>query len=293
MARVREWYPQCSMNRPRPICKHSRSVLFCVAIGLLLAASVSFCEAAGPKTNSETLKLLRQWDGDDEATLATLFATGQSRERELAEVCHNEDQDLRGEAYFVLLLIGSPETAACVGNLDLEGEPPVLATGDELQTEDFEHIDRILTENPCHRNKDCKPHDDCPSIDESTSYALALNGSARARALLKRIADQFKACHGEEIDLASLNDSASKTRKLQLNTANFESAMKQSAFFVPEDQQKAVSVELLARNETNSRRLVAVSYRCGMLCGSGYYVVLKKNSAGTWDYVLVSRAWIS
>ena len=80
---------------------------------------------------------------------------------------------------------------------------------------------------------------------------------------------------------------------MQLNTANSESLVKQSAFFVPENQQEAVSVELLARNETNSRMLVEVSYRCGPLCGSGYYVVLKKNTAGTWGYVLVSRAWIS
>jgi hypothetical protein len=78
-----------------------------------------------------------------------------------------------------------------------------------------------------------------------------------------------------------------------LDTANFELLLKQSAFFVPEDEQKALSVELLARNETNSRMLVEVSYRCGMLCGSGYYVVLKKNSASTWDYVLICRAWIS
>jgi len=280
------------MGRARPICRYSRTAPYFAAVGLLLAF-VPFSGAAESKANSETTKLLKQWDGDDEATLATLFATGQSRERELAEVCHNEDQDLRGQAYFVLLLIGSPETAACVRNLDLESEPVVLADGDELRAEDFEHIGRVLSENPCHRNQNCKPHDDCPPIDESTSYALALNGSDRALALLKRMAVLFKACHGEEIDLDSLNEAASKSRNLQLDTANFESVIKQSAFFVPKDRQEDVSVVLLARNETNSRMLLEVSYRCGMRCGSGYYVVLKKNSAGTWDYVLISRAWIS
>ena len=85
----------------------------------------------------------------------------------------------------------------------------------------------------------------------------------------------------------------SKTRNLQLDSANFELVMKQSAFFIPEEWQKAISVELLARNETSSRMLVEISYHCGMLCGSGYLVILKRNSAGAWDYVLISRAWIS
>jgi len=137
-------------------------------------------------------------------------------------------------------------------------------------------------------------------VDESVGYALILNGSDRAFTLAKRIAASFKTCRGEGLMVAepflraeSLNKVSSKTRNLQLDTANFELGMKQSAFFVPEDRQEAVSVDLLARNETNSRMLVEVSYRCGMLCGSGYYVVLKKNSAGRWDYVLIVRGWIS
>jgi|SRR6185437_8476243 hypothetical protein len=301
MARVREWYPQCSMNRPRPICKHSRSVLFCVAVGLLLAASVSFGEAAGPKTDSETLKLLKQWDGDDEAPLATLFATGQSREPELAKVCHNEDQELHAKAYVVLLIIGSTATADCANNLNVEGESPMLLSGDIITGADLDRLEKLIVENPCKDDRGCKKQDDdCPQIDESIGYALVLNGSNRAFTLAKRIATLFKACRGEGLMAAepflkteSMWDARSKTRNLRLAPANFEAAMKQSAFFVPEDRQKEVSVELLARNETNSRMLVEVSYRCGMLCGSGYYVVLKKNAAGTWDYVLVSRAWIS
>ena len=288
-----------SMGRRGSIRVYSWTTLVFITAGLLLA-SAPIAHCSGSKADSETAKLLKKWDGDDEATLATLFATGRSRERELAEVCHNGDQDLRGEAYSVLLLIGSAETAGCVENLDLEGKPAVLATGDELQTQDFEHIERVLNQTPCQRKQDCKGEDDCPLIDESTSYALALDGSARALTLLKRIAALFKACHGEDLIIGqgsltveSIQDVRSRTRNLQLDTANFESLLKQSAFFVPEDQQKAVSVALLARNETNSRMLVEVSYRCGMLCGSGYYVVLKKNSAGKWDYALISRAWIS
>lgn len=287
------------MIRTKPTRKYSQAILCCLAIGSLLA-SVPFSGAAESKADSETLKLLKQWGGDDEATLAILFATGQSRERELAEACHNQDTELRGEAFAVLLLIGSSETAACAANLDLEGKTAVFATGDELQTQDFEHIERVLNENPCHRKQDCKGEDDCPLIDESTSYALALNGSSRALELLKRVAGLFKACHGEDLIVgqgsltaASIKDVPSRTRNLQLDTTNFELLMKQSAFFVPEDQQKAISVGLLTRNETNGRMLVEVSYRCGMLCGSGYYVVLKKNTASTWDYVLITRAWIS
>jgi hypothetical protein len=287
------------MGQRGSIHAYSWGTLVFIMAGLLLAAApIARCSAS--KADSETVKLLKQWDGDDEATLATLFATGQSRELELAQICHDGDQYLRGEAYVVLLLIGSSETAGCVENLDLEGKPAVLATRDELQMQDFERIERVLTENPCQGKQNCNGEDDCPLIDESTTYALFLNGSARALALLKHMATLSKACRGEDLtpaDIAlnvdSMNDVASRTRNLQLDTANFESVMKKSAFFVPEDQQKAVSVELLARNETNSRMLVEVSYRCGMLCGSGYYVVLKKNAAGTWDYVLVSRAWIS
>jgi len=288
------------MNRPRPIRKYSRALLYCVVVGSLLA-SAPLSGSADPHADSETLKLLKTWDGDDQSTLATLFATGQSREPELAEVCHDKDQELHAKAYFVLLIIGGIATADCAKNLNFEGESPMLLSGDILTGADLDRVEKLIVENPCKDDRGCKKHDDdCPQLDESIGYGLILNGSNRAFTLAKRIATLFKTCRGEGLMAAepflkteSMRDAPSKTRNLHLDTASFESVMKQSAFFVPEDRQKDVSVELLARNETDSRMLVEVSYRCGMLCGSGYYVVLKKNTAGTWDYVLVSRAWIS
>lgn len=285
------------MKRLGAIRKYSRPILFCITAGWLLAF-VSTARSAEPEADSSTVTLLKRWDGDADATLSTLFATGLSRELELAEVCHGEDQELHAKAYFVLLLIGSTATADCAHNLSVEGQPSILLTGDVLTEADLDRVNKLVVDS-CERNQDCKK-DDCPEVDESLGYALMLNGSNRALTLAKRIAALFKTCHGEDLMAAepflkpeSMRNAPSNTRNLQLDAANFAMVMKQSAFFVPEDWQKAVSVKLLARNEEGGRMLLEISYRCGMRCGSGYYVVLKKNAAGNWDYVLVSRAWIS
>lgn len=255
----------------------------------------------GSPLQGDTVRLLTQWNGDDEAVLASLFASGDTRIKDLVEACDSQDMALHGEAYLILYLIGSPEARACVTGLHTDdGKIAALAPADSLTSEDFEALEHLFRRRTCEQNASCK-EEDAPLVDESLSYALVLDGSPRAMTLLGRVATLSKACHTEDLigsDVASNSallrrEAQSITRHLSLQSSTFESQVRESAFFIPANARSDAGVKLLARNQTDTRMLLEVSYHCGMLCGSGYYVVLKKNSAGTWDYALIERAWIS
>lgn len=89
-----------------------------------------------------------------------------------------------------------------------------------------------------------------------------------------------------------ISDAKAIGHDLKIEPDTLEASVRHSAFFMPEEYRKEASVELLARNSTDSRLLLEVSYRCGMLCGRGYYVVLRRDGA-VWQYAVIRMAWIS
>jgi hypothetical protein len=107
--------------------------------------------------------------------------------------------------------------------------------------------------------------------------------------LLGRMSSLAKASHDEEnivFDVAIRSktlalQAKNSVRSLKLDGGTFEESLRKSIFFVPADQRDDSEIKLLARNSNDNRMLVEVSYICGRLCGSGYYIVLRKNAS--WD----------
>ncbi len=248
-------------------------------------------------TYSETLAELKAWnsDGDDDA-LSALFALGDLRTPDLVAASHQSNPDIAAAASLVLELLGSPE---CGGEVAIEDRRTAISCGHALTEADFHRLERLLRPRDCEKNRSCT-YKDAPAIDDSLIYALILDGSARSESLLRRAHQLEQACgEGEQIEGELLGQAESMTasakglgRDLRLEPANFEGAIRASAFFLSPEYRERSEIKLLARNSKNDRMLFMVSYTCGMLCGRGCYVVLQK-SGSAWQYAIIRMAWIS
>jgi hypothetical protein len=204
------------------------------------------------------------------------------------------------EAYLLLVLIGSNKTAECASRVHQEDFPAILATSDEVSEADFTKLEYLFRPRPCEDSGKCREQD-LPLVDESIVYALVLDGSKRAMSLLNRMSKLSKASKSDDMlgfDVASnaetlITQARERAHNLTFEPSTFEQALRRSAFFLKDDVKETAEIKLLARNVSNDHMLITVSYTCGRLCGSGYYVVLKRSHSGTWDYALIARAWIS
>jgi|SRR5579864_17284 len=252
---------------------------------------------------SQTLQALSAWDGmgDDQAGhLAAFFAKGNGMVPDLLQACKTGDEDIVARAYGLLLMIGSNKTEECASRVHEEDSPVMLATSDQISEADFTKLEQLFRSQPCENSGKCK-QEDLPLVDESVVYALVLDGSKRARTVLNRMSKLAKASKSEDMlgfDVASnaealISQAQERAHNLTLEPSTFEELLRQSIFFLQDSVRGTAGIKLLARNASDDRMLLTVFYTCGMLCGSGYYVVLKRNPNGTWDYALIMRAWIS
>ena len=285
-----------------------------VKIGIAVTLLVAFAwlcseransqaENSDPATYSETLQALSRWDGmgdDDNRDLAAFFANGDRLVPNFVLTCRTAGEDTQAKAYIMLLLIGSDKAAECAGRLRQEDPPSLLRTSDELSETEFLKLERLFRPRPCEKSGNCKP-DDLPLVDESIIYGLVLDGSPRAQTLLSRMSKLAKASNSSDMlgfDAASHSNVLVEEARLVAHdmifeASTFEKVFRSSLFFLPKERRAGADVKLLARNANDNRMLVTVSYTCGMLCGSGYYIVLKRNKEGSWDYALIMRAWIA
>jgi len=277
---------------------------------LLIAFALSCCgqiysqkESVTSSTYPQTLQTLSKWDGmgdDESADLATFFANGEGLAPDLLEACATSDEDIGPKAYLLLLLIGSDSTRECANRLHQEDPPAMLLTADHFSEADFGRLEHLFRPRACEDSGKCK-EEDMPLIDESIVYGLVLDGSARAEKLLTRRSKLAKSSNSSDMlpfEVASHADALVAEARhaahgLKPVPTSFEDVLRQSLFFLKSDVRQTAEIKPLARNIQDSRMLIAVSYTCGILCGSGYYIVLKKNDEGSWDYVLIVRAWIS
>ena len=293
-------------HRGKFALKLAPAVLVILTVGVLTGAG-SDCQqgetesSAFSPTYADTLRMLSTWDvGDDSELMANLFAIGDVREADIALACHSQDQEIRDKAYLLLYLLGRPTTHECASQLNMEDRPAVLSVSDRISEGDYGKLEQLFRPRACEKTMNCSI-DALPLVDESLVYSLVLDGSERSMELLTRISTLAKAAHDEEnivFDVAVHSqtlalDARNSVHSLKLDGGAFEQSLRKSIFFVPADQRDDSEIKLLARNSSDNRMLVEVSYICGRLCGSGYYVVLSKNAKGAWDYALIVRAWIS
>jgi hypothetical protein len=177
-----------------------------------------------------------------------------------------------------------------------------VACSADISEPDFQRIELWLAKKRTGTGYECgEEYEPLTPMDDSVVYALILDGSSRSRSVLDDMLGLEKACVtdgptiiGEVLEQAQSLIVAAKQagHNLRVEPEKLKSSVRASAFFLPQMYRRDSKVEVIARNRARNRILLEVSYRCGNLCGKGYYVVLRKDG-NDWHYALIRMAWIS
>ena len=255
-----------------------------------------------PETYSDTFRMLKAWlDTEERDELVRLFAVGDVRGPDLMAACGSEGNEIAEAAFITLQLLGKSECESCADSLSPKLHT-ALSCGANLTDGDFDRIEKWYAKRHTRNGFKCGKDYEPPftPLDDSLLYALILDGSPRSKSVLNRMRALEKACAwrptilGEILEQAQLFIAAAKGigDTLRIEPRISESSIRGSAFYLPTEYREDSKVEVLARNTTGDRILLEVSYRCGRLCGSGYYVVLRKDGPA-WHYAVIRMAWIS
>ncbi len=247
----------------------------------------------------ETLGMLKDWlHSEGNHQLVPLFAFGDSRSSDLLNACRTENDETANGAFMTLQLLGSPDCQPCADSFSEKHGRPLLACSTNVGP-DFQRIDRWWAGARTQKGYRCGK-DEGWRIDDALVYALILDGSPRSLSVLNRTLALEKACAGYQtieqetlVRAPALIQEAKKIgHDLKLEPDRIERSIRRAAFFLPREHRKNSKVTVLARNSTDTRMLVEVSYWCGTSCGRGYLVVLQKDGA-VWQYALIRMAWIT
>jgi hypothetical protein len=257
--------------------------------------------ASAPRSHSydETVGMLKDWlRSEGNSRLVPLFAFGDSRSSDLLNACRIEDDETANGAFMTLQLLGSPDCQPCADSFSEKHGRPLLACSTNIAP-DFQRIDRWWAGAHTQKGFRCGK-DEGWRIDDALVYALILDGSPRSLSVLNRTLALEKACaEYKTIEQETLERAPALIREakevghdLKIEADHVEQPIRRAAFFLPREQRKNSKVTVLARNNSDTRMLVEVSYSCGKSCGRGYLVVLRKEGTA-WQYALIRMAWIT
>jgi len=255
------------------------------------------------KTYTDTLRMIKAWlETEENDELARLFAIGDVRVSDLMTACHSTDEKIAEVALLTLQLLGKSECESCPDSISRKHYGLALACAGHVGDADFKRIQEWWAKKRTLSGYQCgKDYEPLTEVDDSLVYALILDGSPRSKSVLDDMLAFEKACApghttitGEILEQAqSLIAEANEIgRDLKFDPNTLENSIRASAFCLPLKYRKDSDVEVIAHSKTDDRILLEVSYRCGMLCGRGYYVVLRKDGT-VWQYAVIRMAWIS
>jgi len=260
---------------------------------------------ANSETYGDTLAMVRAWrETEQNKELGRLFAIGDLRASDLLVICNDADEEIASSALLVLQLLGRSECLPCGERISQKHKGVPFTCGTDIADADFNRIERWLAEKHKGDGYDGGEEDEyepLTPLDDSLVYALILDGSPRSMVILKDMLAIERACVAEGTTIIgevasqaeSLIDAAKENaRKLHFEPSTLQGVIRSSAFFLPSEYREDCRIEVIAHNKAEDRLLLEVSYVCGRLCGSGYYVVLQKDGTA-WRYASIGMAWIS
>jgi len=257
------------------------------------------------ETYGDTLAMIKAWHETGESDeLGRLFAIGDLRTPDLLVACNDADEEIASLAFLTLQLLGKSECLPCGDTISRTHNDVPFICGANIADADFNRIERWLVKKKNGNGYECAPegeYEPLTPLDNSLVYALILDGSPRSRLILKRMLAIEEACVAEGTTIIgeilsqteSLIAAAKESgRNLTFEPDTLEGVIRSAAFFLPSEYRKDSQIEVIAHNTANDRILLEISYRCGRLCGSGYYVVFQKDGT-VWRYASIGMAWIS
>jgi len=254
------------------------------------------------ETYNDTLRSIKKWvESEEDDDLARLVKIGDVRTPDLVAACHSSEDEIARAAFLALQLLGKSECETCAESASQRRGDVALVCLANISEPDFERIELWLAKKRTGAGYDCgEDYEPLTPMDDSVVYALILDGSSRSRSVLDNMLGLERACVTETTIIGEILEQAPSLivaakqvgHNLRTQPDELENSIRASAFFLPQEYRKDSKVEVIAQNRTRNCILLEVSYVCGRLCGSGYYVVLRKDGTD-WHYALIRMAWIS
>lgn len=263
-----------------------RLILVLITIGLLGAESLPVNGSA--QAYEKTRKLLSQMSSviDNEDKLAKLFAVGDKRIADLIRALDDSDSEISLRAQIVIRYLGNEQGMNALrdsykksGKIRLAGPIPL-----PLNEWDYNFLDGYALRRPPNEWSD---------LAVSYIFALALDGSPRAKAVLDQM---IKLAHNLD-ESTYTKDTINQVQgnqpgKLLTGTANLADLVLANAFFVNPQSRKYTTARLLGFNAAKDKALIEVYINRGPLAEEWFHVVIRKVDQG-WKFFSVSRVAIS
>jgi len=243
-------------------------------LGVMFAAQADAFQ--DPKTHAETRRLLSSL-GDvknDREVLAALFKRGDGRIDDLIEALHDPDRNIGLRAQIVIRYLGNQ-------------------AGMKALEEWYSKQNEILISGPIPlplKERDYKWISD-QSINDAADYiyALALDGSPRARAVLNEMMKLKGTVYdGTFASLALRRVKVSHPQKLLTGPRDLAKLVLRNAFFIPPLSRPYTSARLLGLNAGRDKALVEVYVNPGPLAEEWYHVVISKRGRG-WKFFSITQ----
>ncbi len=252
---------------------HSRSFATFV-VGLLLAANAfPFRDAS---TYADTRKLLTALSDikDDREVLAALFKKGDARIDDLIKALDDPDQNISLRAQIVIRYLGNQ-----AGMKALDGwynkQSEIVRSGPipiPLSERDYKWIS-----------------DQSINDTDNYIYALALDGSPKARAVLNELMKRKGTTYdGTFVSLALRQVKASHPERPLMARNDLAKLVLRNAFFVGRRSRPYASAKLLGLNGAKDKALVEVYVNPGPLAEEWYHIVLSKHGEG-WRFFSITQ----
>jgi hypothetical protein len=254
-------------------------------MGVTLAAQVGTFQ--DPRTHVETRKLLSSL-GDvknDREALAALFKKGYDRIDDLIEALHDPDREIGLRAQIVIRYLGNETGMKALENwYSKQDEIPISGPIPLPLTErDYKFInDQFVT----------KPTVTWGSA-EKYIYALALDRSPRARAVLKEVMKREGTTDdGSAAGHALRRVKVSHPEKMLTGRSGLAKLVLRNAFFISPISRPYTSARLLGLNARKDKALVEVYINPGPLAEEWYHVVISKHGRG-WKFFSITQVAVS
>jgi hypothetical protein len=256
-----------------------------VSISLLL--SVNALAFQKVQTKGETRELLTALKGvkDSSEVLATLFKTGDGRISDLIDALNDSDRKVSLRAQIVIRYLGN-ETGMQALDIWYNSQAETVTAGPvplPLRERDYISIKVDYVDQPSNR---------WVSADRYI-YALALDGSPRAKALLDKMMKRVGMIDDSTVSGYALGRVlASNPRKLLTQQSDLAKMVLKNAFFILPADRAYASSKLLGLNAGKNRALVEVYINRGHLAEEWYHVVISKRGRN-WKFFSISQVAVS
>ena len=223
----------------------------------------------------------------DNDKLASLFNIGEKRIGDLVRALDDRDKRVSLNAQVVIRYLGNHQGMRSLYEWYNKQERDFQVAGPvplPLSESDYHYIKRNCVDQPVRTWRD---------REVQYIYALALDGSPRAREMLLHLID--KAASADEASFVSRAIKSVKKedwKKFVTTERDPAVAVLRNAFFVAPEDQKYATARLLGFNATRSKALVELHIGRGDLADEWYHAVITRHDGG-WAYFSVYQVGIS